>query len=185
MTTEEKEILDSETQDNGGDDVDQDTSSETEQRSDESNEDYEQRLEQERKKFEDQRTRAEKAEAKLKELRDKLNDKNETKEEPKQTEKSSDGLTREEAILFAKGLTPEEVEKAKHVAALEGVNPLVAAESDYFKHWQTTQKAEQEEKETQIGASKGSIKARPKADFTTPGLSDDDFKKMWKEKMGR
>lgn len=185
MSKEEMENLDSETQEDGGDDV-QETSSETEQRSDESNSEYEERLEQERKKFEDQRTRAEKAEAKLKELREQLNESKEIKSEPKSEgqKETSDHLTKEEAILFSRGLSEEEVEKVKSIAKIEGESPLVAAESDYFKLWKEKKEKEKETKDTQLGTSKGSIKTQPKKTFTDK-LSPQEHKELWKKSMGR
>jgi hypothetical protein len=97
------------------------------------------------------------------------------------TPKKSDSLTREEAILFAKGLTEEEVEKVLSIAKIEGDSPLVAAESDYFKHWKEKEDKRRESEETQLGASRGSAKAKPKKDFNTPGLKPEEHKELFKQ----
>lgn len=185
MTNINEEILDSETQDNDGDDVTvdetEDTSSETETADDE--------LEKAKRIAADQKRRAEKAEAELKELKSKSETKTD-KEEPKsegqkETMVSGDQLTKEEAILYARGLSEEEVEKVKSIAKIEGESPLVSAESDYFKHWQSQKKAAVEADETQLGASKGSMKTKPKKDFSTTGLSAEEHKAMFRDALGR
>ena len=178
---EEMENLDSETQDNDGDDVTteevEETSSETE-----SSDEYEKA----RKIAEDQKRRAEKAEEKLKELKAQLEDKKvePTKSEgQKETKVSDSQLTKEEAILYARGLSEEEVEKAKAIAKIEGESPLVSAGSDYFKIWKDKEDKKKESQETQLGASRGSIKTQPKKGFTDK-LSADEHKELWKKQMG-
>ena len=47
------------------------------------------------------------------------------------------GLTRDEAILFAKGLTEEEVEKASKIAQIEGVTLSEAVGGEMFTAWKT------------------------------------------------
>lgn len=187
METNKEEILDSETQDNVGDDVteqSEDTSSEIEPANESSEE-----IEKARKIAEDQKRRAEKAEQKLKELKAQLEDSKtepqEEAEEQKTAKPVGDSLTKEEAILYARGLSEEEVEKVKHIAKLEGESPLVAAESDYFKSWKEKQDRQKETQETQLGASRGSVKSKPKKDISSPGLTPEEHKALWKEIMGR
>lgn len=55
------------------------------------------------------------------------------KAEPLTKTNETQALTREEAILFAKGYSEEEVELAKKLSKINGTNPLVAVEDDYFK----------------------------------------------------
>lgn len=183
MDEDNMEVLDSETQDVSGDDdvneesYDSDTSSESE---------TDEEIEKARKIASDQKRRAEKAERELKELKSTLPKKTEPQSEGQPAKASeSNGLTREEAILFAKGLSQEQVDKAVSIAKLEGVNPLVAAESDYFQFWKTEQEKKAEAENTQLGASRGSAKIKPKKDFDTPGLTPEEHKALWKEKMGR
>ena len=187
MENEEKEILDSETQDNVGDDV---TTKEVEETSSETEESTG-GLEKATKVAEDQKRRAEKAEAKLKELKAQMNDE---KTEPKtegqkvdeaQAKPTGDSLSKEEAILYARGLSEDEVEKIKSIAKLEESNPLAAAESDYFTIWKDKKDKAKETQETQLGASRGSAKVTPKKDIGTPGISSDEHRNLWKKQMGR
>jgi len=186
MNDENQENLDSETQENVGDDVtteEVETSAETEATEETSDE-----VEKAKQIAEDQKRRAEKAEQKLKDLKAQLEEK---KEEPQKTEgqeesnDSKDQLTKEEAILYARGLSEEEVDKVKSIAKIEGESPLIAAESDYFKLWKEKTDKEKETQETQLGASRGSAKVQPKKDFNSPGLAPDEHKELWKKTMGR
>jgi len=95
------------------------------------------------------------------------------------------GLSRAEAILFAKGYSEEEVDKAKKIAKLEGISDLEAIEDDLFKSWKKSNDDRQKSSKAQIGASSGSPKFAEKKGFDTKGLSDEDFKALWKSKMGR
>jgi hypothetical protein len=61
------------------------------------------------------------------------------------------GLTREEAILFAKGLTEEEIDLASKLAKVNGTTLLKATEDNYFK----TKIEERLSKERSIKASLG------------------------------
>jgi len=107
------------------------------------------------------------------------------KEAPKNSEQTAPSLSKEEVILFARGLSEEEVEKVKTIAKLEGETPLVAAESDLFKLWKEKEDKKKETQETQLGASRGSVKVKPKKDFKSPELTPEEHKALWKKKMGR
>lgn len=88
-------------------------------------EDYEKLKQQNKELFE----RAKKAEAQAKEIKSL-----EAKSKPlNKTNETQPGLTREEAILYAKGYSDEEVALANKLAKLEGVSPLVAIEDEVFK----------------------------------------------------
>ena len=49
------------------------------------------------------------------------------------TNETQPGLTKEEAILYAKGFTEEEVALAQKIALINGVSPLKAVEDEIFK----------------------------------------------------
>jgi hypothetical protein len=184
MNEENKEVLDSETQDVSGDDNAEETSTETETVD---NEQSDEELEKIRQIAEDQKRRAEKAERKLRELQAQNKGiKTEPKsEEQKEVKTSGDSLTKEEAILYARGLSEAEVERVKSIAKIEGESPLVAAESDYFKIWKEKEDKKREAQDTQLGASRGSAKSKPKKEAGSPGLSRDEHKALVQEKMGR
>jgi hypothetical protein len=186
MNEENKETLDSETQDVSGDDNAEETSSENET-ADESNLESNEEIEKTRQIAADQKRRAEKAERELKELKARLNSKSEPQksEGQKEVKTSGDTLTKEEAILFAKGFTEAEVERIKSIAKIEGESPLVSAESDYFKIWKEKEDKKRETQDTQLGASRGSAKIKPKKTVNSPGLSRDEHKALVLEAMGR
>jgi hypothetical protein len=78
------------------------------------------------------------------------------------------GLSREEAILFAKGLSEEDVEEASKIAKLNGVSLIKATEDPYFKFKQESRQAEEKAKGAKLGASSGSgsITAIPVSEMT-------------------
>lgn len=184
MDEDNMEVLDSETQDVSGDDndneesYDSDTSSENE---------TDEEIEKARKIASDQKRRAEKAERELKELKAQYKTKPESQssERQKEVKTSGDGLTKEEAILFAKGFSEAEVERIKSIAKIEGESPLVSAESDYFKIWKDKEDSKRETQDTQLGASRGSAKIKPKKAVSDSGLTRDDHKALALEAMGR
>jgi len=126
-----------------------------------------------------QKTRAEKAEAKLKATAKEIQD----SDKSELSNQGSDSLSREEAVLIAKGHTLEEIEKIKSLAALDGVSVLEASENELFTAWKEKQDKQREAAEAQMGASKGSGRRKPKKSFTTPGLTPEEHKKLFEEKM--
>jgi hypothetical protein len=78
---------------------------------------------------------------------------------PKETEtnktNTSSGLTREEAILFAKGLTEEDIELAAKIAQVNGVSLVKATEDDYFQAKLQARQQEARSKGAKLGASTG------------------------------
>lgn len=95
-----------------------------------------------------------------------------------------DSLTRDEAIVIAKGYSEEELEQAKKVAALEGVKVTEAVNSDLFKDWKKRRDEAARQQNAQLPASRGS-RATQKKSFSTPGLSDEEHKALFNERQGR
>lgn len=102
----------------------------------------------------------------------------------KDRKSSEESLTREEAILFAKGLTEEEVEHAKKVAEVEGVRLTEAVGKELFVLWKEKRDKERKEAEAQLGASRGSRGAK-KVSFDSDDLSDEDHRRLFNEALGR
>lgn len=113
-----------------------------------------------------QKIRAEKAEAKIK------------SSAPKQTAGGSDVLTREEAILYAKGLSAEQVEYAKKVASLEGITAVEATSNHLYTSWVEKTAKDKQDEDAQLRTSTGS-RPRKKIDFDTEKLSDEDHRKLF------
>lgn len=113
--------------------------------------------------------------------RDKKSD-DETTEQPKaKKEVKSETLSRDEAKLYARGLEDEEVEKVKKIAAIEDISLDEAYKSDHFASWKRAKEKEIEIQKAALGASRGS-KSVVKKSFDTPGLTDEEHKKLWLEK---
>jgi hypothetical protein len=134
-----------------------------------------------------QKKRAEKAEAEAKALREQLAQK---KVNPKTEKKEIINHDRDESYLISvfgsKGLGYDEIteylEKARKIAKLEEIPLAKALETDYFKAFDTSYQAEKKQKLASLGASKGSGGSVSKKSFQTPGLSDEEFTKMLKDK---
>jgi len=132
--------------------------------------------------YDNQKRRAEKAEAKLKELKDSLGDEPKTEEK---VQKEQTGLTREEAILFAQGLSEEEINHASKIAKVDGTSLTEAVGGDFFKTWKKSNEDKVRSEKAQLGTSKGSPKVEGKKDFNTPNLSKDDHKELFMKSQGR
>lgn len=127
-----------------------------------------------REVLEDKKRHIKKLESRIAELESQTPPK---KEEPKQAETSS--LSRQEAILIARGLDETSLEKANKIAQVEGVTLLEAVEGDVFKAWKTAEEQRQKAEEAKLGASSKSGKSAKQKDVTTPGLSREEHKKLW------
>lgn len=93
-------------------------------------------------------------------------------------------LTRDEAIVIAKGHSVDELEQANKVAALENCTVVEALDKDLFKDWKTRRDAAAKQQAAQLGVGRGS-RATSKKTFATKDLSDDDHKDLFNEKVGR
>lgn len=93
-------------------------------------------------------------------------------------------LSREEGILFAKGFSETEVEQAKKVAQIQGVKLTDAVRDPLFTGWKAIEDKKAKDREAQLPASRGG-RTTVKKTLATPGLSDEDHKALFNEKIGR
>lgn len=108
-----------------------------------------------------------------------------SKKAPQKETITNNTLSREEAILIAKGRSEEDLDLLHTIAKGKGISLLEAEKNPLFTAYEE-KKAEEEKKEkARLGASKGSNSAKSSVGFSTPGLSPEDHKKLWKETMGR
>ena len=113
-----------------------------------------------------------------------------SKQETKPVEKkvinnnNNNSVSIEETVLKAQGLEEDEIDMLKKVSAISGVSLIDAQKDTVFKLWKEKQEAEEKSKRASMGTSKGSS-AKAQKGFNTPGLSEAEFKEMWKQKMGR
>lgn len=92
------------------------------------------------------------------------------------------GLSREEAILFAKGYTEDEVNLAKKISVTEGAGLLVVAETDdYFKSKVSTRQKKEKSEKASLPASSGSALIRPSKPITE--MDDDEHQELFHETM--
>lgn len=112
--------------------------------------------------------RAKKAEAKLKE-------KKEAKPSKKTNTESS--LSREEAILYAKGYTDDEVSLANKLSKLEDIGVLEAIEDSVFKTRHEDRLRKEQAEKAELGASKGSGHA--KSDKPIGQMNKDEHKEFF------
>lgn len=112
--------------------------------------------------------------------------KQETKPEIKKVinNNNNNSVSIEETVLKAQGLEEDEIDMLKKVSAISGVSLIDAQKDTVFKLWKEKQEAEEKSKRASMGTSKGSS-AKTQKGFNTPGLSEAEFKEMWKQKMGR
>lgn len=112
--------------------------------------------------------------------------KQETKPEQKKVinNNTNNNASIEETVLKAQGLEEEEIDMLKKVSALSGVSVIDAQKDPVFKLWKEKQEAEEKSRKASMGTSKGSSGKVSKG-FNTPGLSETEFKELWKQKMGR
>ena len=93
-------------------------------------------------------------------------------------------LSRDEAILIAKGLSEEEVEYAKKVATLQGVKVTDAVNDDLFKGWKAKKDKEAKDAEASLPPSRGA-RSTMKKTFNTPGLTPEAHKELFNERLGK
>lgn len=97
---------------------------------------------------------------------------------------TSTGLSREEAILIAKGFTEDEIEQAKKVAALEGVKLTEVPQNELFVAWKAKRDADAKKQAAQLGVSRGA-RTNVKKTLASKELTDDEHKELFKERIGQ
>lgn len=105
-------------------------------------------------------------------------------EAPKKVAKQdTSNETVEETVLRAQGMDDELVTHLKKVAKLNGTTLLAAQADPLFTQFKDNFEQEKRVAEAQVGASGGSGERQAPRDFTTPGLSKDEHKKMTQEAL--
>lgn len=90
----------------------------------------------------------------------------------------------DERILKSQGMSDELLKELKRVARFNEIDLITAQADPMFVAIKAKLEQEQRDKEASLGASKGSGTGKAKKDFTTPGLSSEDHKALWKKQMG-
>jgi len=98
---------------------------------------------------------------------------------------TNNSLSRDEAILIAKGYDEEALENLNKIAKATNKNIKEAQEDPLFIAWQEKREAEKKSEKARLGASKGSGYGEDKLDFSKPGLSREEHKKLWQKTMSK
>ncbi len=125
--------------------------------------------------------RAEKAESKLKKT--KTAGERQTPKRNDTASQEATPLSREEAILYAKGMSDKDVDDAQFIADKEGITLAEATETSRFKALKKDRENEARNNKAQNLASRGSKSSR-KVSLSDSDLTTDQHKELWKEKMG-
>lgn len=126
------------------------------------------------KKFEDQKRRAEKAEGKVKSI---------PKDDTAKPSLTTNNVSMDEVFLVAtERITLEELNYAKKVAQLEEIPLEKAIKSDLFTAWKEKRERDTRAQEAAMRSSKGGSQTQEQKTFTTPGLSDEEHKKLFMQR---
>lgn len=172
LTEAEKELIES------GEKTAEDFLAEYEQSEATAKAEFDEKLKKAEELSNNQKIRAEKAESQLKEKKGITSSPNNAGEP---SHKEAVSLTREEAILFAKGLNEKEVERAQKIAQVEGIKLTEAVESDLFTSWKKLEDEKVKNANANLPPSKGSKSYQSKT-FQTQGLTEQEHKELFKAK---
>jgi len=104
------------------------------------------------------------------------------KETLKTNETQSSSLSREEAILFAKGYTEDEVDLANKLAKVNGIGVLEAIEDDYLKSKRALRLKKEKSEMASLPASNGTGKF--KADKPVGEMTEEEHRAYFNKVMG-
>jgi hypothetical protein len=133
----------------------------------------EQEIAKQREIAENQRIRAEKAEKKAKEVRQ--------LDTPKEEKQDTPDI--DERILKANGMPEELIKELKVIAKARDIGLIEAQNDNLFKLVKENFEKETKQKEASLGSSRGSGNAPVKKTPSTPGLSKEEHKAMWKQML--
>lgn len=130
--------------------------------------------------YENQKRRAEIAEAKAKGA---SGTKASEKAVTGQPTASDSPLSREEAILYAKGFSDEEIAQMKKVAAVNETDVLSASNDELFTDWKAKRDKEERLRKATPQPNSRSGKVEVRKNVNDTGLSRDEHKRLAMEKM--
>ena len=124
--------------------------------------------------------RAKIAEAKLKE---KESQPTQTTEQKATQPISNPVLTAEDVevrILKAQGVSNDEIVYLKKLAAVNGTSIIGAQSDELFSAFKSKKEEQEKSEKSKLGASRGSSSVKREKDYSTPGLTDEEHKEIWK-----
>ena len=123
--------------------------------------------------------RAKKAEADLKALKEKAG------EATQITNNAPSEETIDVKILQSQGLDDEAISYLKKIAQVNGTTLIEAKKDELYKAFEEKREREEKAKKASLGASRGSGAIRKEKSITSPGLSDEEHKELWRKSLGR
>lgn len=123
--------------------------------------------------------RAKKAEADLKALKEKAG------EATQITNNAPSEETIDVKILQSQGLDDEAIGYLKKIAQVNGTTLIEAKKDELYKAFEEKREREEKAKKASLGASRGSGAIRKEKSITSPGLSDEEHKELWRKSLGR
>ena len=73
----------------------------------------------------------------------------------------------------------------RKIAKLENISLIEALENPLYKSWEGQRAEEKRREEAQMGASRGSGSRKQQKDFSTPKLSEEEHKELWRKMTGK
>lgn len=109
---------------------------------------------------------------------------NKSEKPERETSTTTNSLTEQDIeakILLAKGIDSQLLEEMKALASLRGKSLLEMENDPIIVAMKEVKEAEAKAKAARLGASRGSTSVKAQKSTTTPGLSDEDHRAMWRE----
>lgn len=100
-----------------------------------------------------------------------------TKETPLKTNETSNGLTREEVILIAKGVSEDVINEAHDVARAKGITLSEAMKTPLISAFIREKEAEEKRSKAQLGSSNYSGKTGSKDISQAVGMTEEEHRK--------
>lgn len=103
----------------------------------------------------------------------------------KKTPQINNTLSREEAILIAKGRNEDELDLLHTIAKGKGVSLLEAEKNPLFIAYEEKQAEEKKKEDARLGVSKSSTYSEEQSTFKKPGLTEEEHKALVRKSMSK
>lgn len=105
---------------------------------------------------------------------------------PEAKDATSEYLTKEEAVLIAKGIDLEDLEQLKLIQKATGKSLKEASESPLYQGYTKQKEAETKRQKAQLGASRGGGgRSGDEEKLNKPNLSTDEHRAIWEKEMSK
>lgn len=87
-------------------------------------------------------------------------------------------------ILKSQGTPQDEIEVLQKIAKVNNTTVIDAKNDNLFKLYISNKEQQEKADKARLGASKGSGNVKKEKGFNTPGLSQEEHRRLWREKNG-